>query len=108
MNHISAKNGDRHCIFKQVHALCKQNAFLIVFEFGTQFLKQYEQTNNDEQNVQNALLSKENETKTSFEDWNAMKAYVEDFGFEFVQRIMPDTFGDDFWILLFKKPKSAN
>ena len=105
MNHISATNGDRHAILKEIYALCKENGFFILFEFGSDFLKQYE-AKNDEENADKALLN-DNENDGAFKNWEAMKAYVEEFGFEFVQRIMPQTFGDNFWIFLFKKPAKA-
>lgn len=84
LHQISLKKGDRDSIMKEVHAACKVNGLLIVFEFGT-----------DNQEKEDALAS--------FEGADVINQYVEQFGFQFEKRIMEYTFGDSRWISMFRK-----
>merc|ERR1712048_1503530 len=41
LNHISAGNGDRHCILKEIYNYCKPNGYFIVMEFGSDIMQKY-------------------------------------------------------------------
>ena len=92
LHQISLKNGDRDKILKEIYNACRDNALFVVFEFGDQ-----ENSN-----------SEKNDVLPVFEGADAIRDYVENFGFRFEKRIMEDTFGDSRWISMFRKANYPN
>ena len=108
INHISVFSGDRHSLLKEVYEYCRPGGSLIIFEYGTQFMKQF--TNKkSEKDDQGLLMNAADEEigDIAFKSCEALQRYIQEFGFRFENRLMSDTFGDKFWILLFKKPLSG-
>mmetsp|Transcript_56653 Transcript_56653/g.50978 ORF Transcript_56653/g.50978 Transcript_56653/m.50978 type:complete len:284 (-) Transcript_56653:60-911(-) len=108
LNHISVFTGDRHSILKEVYEYCKPGGSLIIFEYGTAFMRQFESNNDGKEEDDNQQLLKnagdDDYGDIKFKSCDALQRYVQEFGFQFQTRIMDETFGDNYWILLFKKP----
>jgi len=116
LNHVSVRRGDRHCLMKQLFSVLKPNGAFVLFEFGIRFMQQF---TSDAQsgggggavgggdNEQLLTVEADDDTQHGFASSEALQRYVEGYGFTLETRIMEDTFGDDFWLFVFRKPESA-
>lgn len=113
LNHISAPKGDRHCIMKELFKFCRPGGHLIVFEHGHEFMAQFETeqraTPDDESRDVELLAGSANEDNASygFDSAGELQRFVESYGFDFVERIMDEKFGDRYWLFVFEKPNSS-
>eukprot|EP01084_Bolivina_argentea_P069412 126296_1 len=110
MRHISVKTGDRYSMIKELYKVCKEGGIFIVIENGPGFMNQFvnsdalEETTDKEQDDAGLLENAQNPTvDDSLKSCESLQQYVETFGFIFVAKIMEDTFGNNQWILLFRK-----
>ena len=104
IHHISAESGDRDSILLEVFKSCKVGGIFAVFELGPDFIKEMESKHGSHkmQDEHEPLNKKSN--MDGFRTSDEIQEYVEGFGCKFVEKIMEDTFGENYWILLFTKP----
>lgn len=107
LRHISKKNGDRDSILKELFKSCKVGGTFVVFEYSEQFIadraeKHGHKIHDEERPL---MIEEEDNMMEGFKDCDELQEYIQGFGFQIQERIMEDVFGDNQWMLLFRKPR---
>jgi len=122
LNHVSVHRDppwNRHCLLKELFEVLKPGGAFVLFEFGCDFMRQFKSTAQSAQggggrrgggggagdNVQ--LLTVADDQQHGFASSDELEKYIKGFGFTLETRVMEDTFKDDFWLFVFRKPAYA-